>query len=122
MPRANGGREYPSPRGSNVAARENQNTQDLRIDEPPPLPKESPPLGLAVAAAAAPAPAGAVVDAGLPQEATRAGLAPNGGQRRDHHPAYSVPFDGWIRELDGLLEQFCKLGRDGEREAILAIR
>lgn len=121
MPRANGGREYPSSPGTNIAARESQNTQDPRIDEPPPLRKESPPLGLAVAAAA-PAPAGTVVDARLPQEATRAGLAPNGGRRKDHHPAYSVPFDGWIRELDCLLEQFCKLGRDGEREAILAIR
>jgi hypothetical protein len=39
-----------------------------------------------------------------------------------HRPAYSVPFDGWVRELDGLLSQFCKPGRDGEREAILAIR
>jgi hypothetical protein len=33
-----------------------------------------------------------------------------------------VPFDGWTRELDGRLAEFCKRGRDGEREALLAFR
>jgi hypothetical protein len=33
-----------------------------------------------------------------------------------------VPFDGWLRELDEVLVDFCQRGRAGQREAMLAIR
>jgi hypothetical protein len=36
--------------------------------------------------------------------------------------AYSVPFDGWFHELDKVLVNLCQRGRDGERQAIAAIR
>jgi len=103
-----------------MAARENQKPRNPRVEVSPLVQKESPPIGLVVATAIAPVRA-AIADQRLSQQPTRTTTATN-GYRRGRHPAYSVPFDGWIRELDGLLEQFCKRGRDGEREAILAIR
>lgn len=120
MPRADGGKEHPSSPGSNVAARENQKPLNLRVEVSWPAQNEGSSNGLAVATAVAPARA-AVADQRLPQQPVRPTAATN-GQRRDQHPAYSVPFDGWNRELDGVLVEFCKRGRDGEREAILAIR
>ena len=122
MPRANGGKDYPSSPGSNVAARESQNQQDRRIKEPPLTPNESPLISLAVGAAAAPVRGGAVADPRLLQQPTRAGTAANEAQRRAPDPVYSVPFDDWVRDLDDVLADFCKRGRDGEREAMLAIR
>jgi hypothetical protein len=47
---------------------------------------------------------------------------PDDTLRRPHAPLYAVPFDGWFRELDEVLVDFCKRGRDGQREAMLAIR
>lgn len=41
---------------------------------------------------------------------------------RPHARLYAVPFDDWSRELDELLVDFCKRGRDGQREAMRAIR
>ncbi|MCZ2078720.1 MAG: hypothetical protein LC130_27455 [Bryobacterales bacterium] len=120
MPRANGGKEHPSSPGSNVAARENQNPLNLRVEVSRPAQNGGPANGLAVATAVAPAPA-AGAEQRSPEPPARATAATN-GQRRDQHPAYSVPFDGWNHELDGVLREFCKRGRDGEREAILAIR
>lgn len=122
MPRADGGKEHPSSPGSNVAARENQNQQDLRIEEPLPTQNESSPISLAVGAALAPVRAGGVTDPRLLQEPARAKTAQNDGQRRESDPVYSIPFDGWVRELDDVLADFCKRGREGEREAILAIQ
>jgi hypothetical protein len=122
MPRTNGRNEYPSSPGSNVAAREDQNQQGPEIEEPPLAPGERPLVGSAVGAAAAPVPAQEAAVPRSPQQPTRAGTATNGGQRRIPKPVYSVPFDGWIRELDDVLANFCKRGRDGEREAILAIQ
>jgi hypothetical protein len=122
MPRVDGGKEYPSSPGSNVSARENQNHEDLRIEEPPFTRNESPPISLAVGAGAASVPAGGVADPRVLQQRARAETASNDGQRRDPDPVYSIPFDGWVRELDDVLADFCKRGRDGEREAMLAIR
>lgn len=122
MPRANGGKEYPSSPGSNVAAREDQNQQGPAIEEPLLASSESPLVSSAVGAAATPARADEVAEPRLLRQPTRAGAATNGGQRRDPDRAYSVPFDGWVRELDNVLADFCKRGRDGEREAMLAIR
>lgn len=42
--------------------------------------------------------------------------------RRFQATAYAVPFDGWFRELDEVLADCCKRGREGERQAMLAIR
>lgn len=42
--------------------------------------------------------------------------------RRPDTRLYAVPFDGWSRELDEVLVEFCKRGRDGQRDAILAIQ
>jgi len=120
MPSADGGKEHPSSSGSNLAARRNQKPLDQRLEVSRPVQKEGSANGLAVATAVAPAPA-AVTEQGLPEPPTRTTGATN-GQRRGQHPAYSVPFDGWSRELDGRLAEFCKRGREGEREAILAIR
>lgn len=120
MPRADGGKEHPSSPGLSGAARENQKPLNLRVGVPLRGQNGSPVIGLAVATAVAPVPA-KVTDQRLLQPASRATTATN-GQRRDQHPAYSVPFDGWSRELDGVLAEFCKRGRDGEREAIVAIR
>jgi hypothetical protein len=122
MPKANGGKEYPSSPGPNVAARESQNHEDLRIEEPPLTRNESPPISLALGAGAASVPAGGVADLRLLQPAASAKTAPNEGHRRDPDPVYSIPFDGWVRELDDVLTDFCRRGRDGEREAIDAIR
>jgi hypothetical protein len=36
--------------------------------------------------------------------------------------AYTVPFNGWSRELDEVLVDCCKRGRDGERQAMVTIR
>ena len=52
----------------------------------------------------------------------RAGPMPNDTPRRPHTPMYSVPFDAWLRELDEILVDYCKRGRDGERQAMVAIR
>src|SRR5437868_3108813 len=49
------------------------------------------------------------------------GAIPN-DKVRPHAWLYAVPFDRWSRELDELLVNFCKRGRDGQREAMLAIR
>ena len=46
----------------------------------------------------------------------------NDPPRRPNTAAYAVPFDGWSRELDEVLVEYCKRGRDGERQAMLAIR
>jgi hypothetical protein len=93
---------------------------NLRVEVSRPAQNGGPASGLAVATAVAPAPA-ARAEQRSPEPPARATAATN-GQRREQHPAYSVPFDGWNRELDGVLAKFCKRGRDGEREAILAIR
>jgi hypothetical protein len=42
--------------------------------------------------------------------------------RRLHAAVYTVPFDGWYRELDEVLVDCCKRGRDGQRQALVAIR
>jgi hypothetical protein len=122
MPRADGGKQHPSSPGSNVAARENENQQHLRIEEPSPTRHESPPISLAVGAAAAPARSGGVAAPRLLQQPSRAETAPNDCQQRGPDPVYSISFDGWVRELDDVLADFCKRGREGEREAIVAIR
>lgn len=41
--------------------------------------------------------------------------------RRSQATAYALPFDGWFRELDDVLVDCCKRGREGERQAMLAI-
>lgn len=122
MPKAKGGKKYPSFPGSNVVAQENPNQEDPRIAEPPLTRNESLPLGLAVAAATTAVRAGSVAELRLLQRPSRAGTASNDEQRRDPDPLYSIPFDGWVRELDDVLADFCKRGRDGEREAIDATR
>jgi hypothetical protein len=122
MPKANGCKEYPSSPGSNVAARESQIHEDLRIREPLPRQNENPSISLTVGAAAAPVQAGGVPDPRLLQQPARAGTAANDSLRRVPDPVYSIPFDGWVRDLDNVLSDFCKRGRDGEREAIEAIR
>jgi hypothetical protein len=83
--------------------------------------RERSPDGLAVATAITPVQA-RVTDQQLPQQPTRATTASNNGQRGNSHSGYSVPFDGWVRDLDRVLAEFCKRGRYGEREAILAIQ
>src|SRR6266498_727123 len=105
MPRADGSKEHPSSPGSNMAARENQKPRNPRVEVSPLVQKESPPIGLVVATAIAPVRA-AIADQRLSQQPTRTTTATN-GYRRGRHPAYSVPFDGWDRELDGRLAQFC---------------
>jgi hypothetical protein len=124
MPRVGGRKEYPSSSRSSLAARENQDTQDVRIEEPPLAQKESSSgalLNICNTGAAA-AWVGVVADQPLPVEPTRAEPTRNDQQRRSHTPLYSVAFGGWDRELDDLLADFCKRGRDGQREAMLAIR
>jgi hypothetical protein len=120
MPRADGGKEHPSSPGSNVAARENQKPLNRRIEVTRLAQNGGSANGLAAAVAVAHEPV-AVTEQRSTGRPTCATTATN-GQRRDQHPAYSVPFDGWNRELDGVLREFCQRGRDGEREAILAIR
>src|SRR5262245_51388566 len=118
MPRADG-KQHPSSPGSSVAARENQKPQNLPVAV---APNDSPLMGLAVAMPVATSVAPrqvAVADQRLSEQSASATAATN-GQRQDHRPAHSVPFDGWSRELDGVLAEFCKRGRDGERKAILA--
>jgi|SRR5581483_1710912 len=46
----------------------------------------------------------------------------NDPRRRPHATAYTVPFDGWSRELDEVLVDCCKRGRDGERQAMVTVR
>lgn len=50
------------------------------------------------------------------------GPTPDGAPRQTHAALFAVPFDGWIRELDDVLVDFCSRGRAGQREALLAIR
>jgi hypothetical protein len=50
------------------------------------------------------------------------GLVPNDPPRRPHASIYAVPFDGWFRELDEVLIEYCKRGRDGQRQVMVAIR
>ncbi len=57
-----------------------------------------------------------------PRRASRAELRANDPCRRPHAAAYTVPFDGWSRELDEVLVDCCKRGRDGERQAMVTIR
>ena len=42
--------------------------------------------------------------------------------RRSDTRLYALPFDGWSRELDEVLVEFYKRGREGQRDAILAIQ
>ena len=50
------------------------------------------------------------------------GPMPNHTPRQPHAAMYAVPFDGWFRELDEVLVEYCKRGREGERQAMVAIR
>ncbi len=124
MPKASGGQEYPSSSRSNLVARENQDTQDVRIEES--LLARSESLSLAILhtrnTGAAAARVGVVAGQALPVEPTRAEPTRNDQQRRSHTPLYSVAFEGWDRDLDDLLADFCNRGRGGQREAMLAIR
>lgn len=42
--------------------------------------------------------------------------------QRPRISSYTVPFDGWFRELDAILIEYCKRGREGEGQAIAAIQ
>lgn len=46
----------------------------------------------------------------------------NDPPRRPRASIYAVPFDGWLRELDEVLIDDCKRGRDGQRQVMVAIR
>lgn len=122
MPRAKRGKEYPSTPESNAVARENQDTQAPRIEAPPLAQNESSPAALVSGSAAAPGRVNSIAGSRSPVELTRAEPTGNDGQRRSRASSYSVPFDGWLRELDDVLADFCKRGRDGQQEAMLAIR
>jgi hypothetical protein len=119
MPKTDGGREHPYCPGSNVAARENQKPLNRQVELSRLAQIKDSRNGFAAATAATAV--AVVVGQRLPQAPKPTASATN-RLRRDQHPAYAVPFDGWIRELDGILKELCKRGRDGEREAILAIR
>ena len=54
--------------------------------------------------------------------ASTTGPIRNDTLRRTDARLYAVPFDGWSRELDEVLVEFCKRGREGQREAMLAIQ
>lgn len=114
MPRGTPVTEYRFFSGSNRRAPGNEDAQ--RSQAPPrilvgaseearPIQPGTEPVGVAGRAAAL-NPRGRVADDSL---------------RRPHPPLYAVPFDGWCRELDALLVDFCGRGRDGQRQAMLAI-
>ena len=109
MPRANSGKENPSSPGSSVAARGNRPRDDRAAVSPWTHNGRT-----ACGPAVAPEPP----SVRLP----RGGITVTHQGRRDPPRAFTVPFDGWRPEWDGLLKEFCKRGRDGEREAIAAIR
>ncbi len=46
----------------------------------------------------------------------------NDPPQRPHAAAYTVPFASWFRELDEVLVDLCQRGRNGERQAIVAMR
>lgn len=106
MPRADGGKEHPSSPGSSLAVRENQKILNLRVEVSRLTQHEGSPNGLAVATAVASVAAG-VHDQRLPQQPNRATAATN-GQRRNQHPAYSVPFDAHNPRKSGLLTDPCR--------------
>src|SRR4030095_13282425 len=54
--------------------------------------------------------------------ASATGPMRNDTRARPDTRLYAVPFDGWSRELDEVLVEFCKRGRDGQRDAILTIQ
>jgi len=118
MPRAHGNKEHPSSPGLNVARRDNLKPSHLRIEVDRSAQNASPSINSAAATAAAPAPT-TVGKHRLPQQPVRAERVTYDAYRR---AAYTAPFDGWVRELDDVVAEFCKRGRDGEREAIIEIR
>src|SRR5688500_1821658 len=99
MPRANGGKQYPSLPGSHIAARENDDVQKPGTDELQPAPNERLPIHLTVAAATPPFNLGFGRRSVISSRTTRAGPVINDARQRDSDPIYSVPFDGWVREL-----------------------
>jgi hypothetical protein len=101
-----------------VAARESLKPRSLQVDVHASARNASPSAASRSAAAVAPVPT-TVGGQRSPQQAARTASAGNNEHRRT---AYTVPFDCWIPELDDVLAEFCKRGRDGEREAIVAIR
>jgi len=117
MPGSNGRNERHSFSGPNVRTWEDKDAQ--RAQENPLARKETSSGNVAVRA-------GVVGTAGRAVQhkpvVTATGPMPDGAPRQTHAALFAVPFDGWIRELDEVLVDFCSRGRAGQREAILAIR
>lgn len=120
MPRTHAAKEHPSFPELKIPTRENQDPQASQIGKPPPA-RDQAPHGLR-ASGAATALSRAAANSGLLGRPTR--VKPKGDQRgqEPRDAVDAVPCDGWRRELDDVIVNFCKRGRQGQREAILAIR
>lgn len=122
MPGSNGSREHASFFGSQSEARENRELRGRGTGETPVAREGIRTEDLAVGACGSPAQlAGRATQR---SSAALGGTGPAGsnGVRRPYDSPYCIPFDGWRRGLDEVLVAFCRRGREGEREAILAIR
>ena len=118
MPRGYGSKECPSFSGRDSRAGRSRNIQNLRVEEPA-LTRERSFTGVQA------------IDTGVNHErgaigrATQRWPVARGADetlRQDHRSSNAGGFDGWFRELDQVLVDFCRRGRDGQREAMLAIR
>ncbi len=118
MPESNGRNERRSFSGPNVRAWEDEDTQ--RTQQHSLAHREMPSGDVAVKAGIfAVGTAGRTV---LHKPVVTTGPMPDDSPRQTHATLYAVPFDGWLRELDEVLVDFCSRGRAGQREAMLAIR
>ena len=122
MPGSNGRRERCPFSGPNVRAWEDKDTQ--RTPEHPPAHKGTS-FGIFAVKARMPGISPAAITGHHDQHkpvVSATGPTHDDAPRRPQALLYAVPFDGWLRELDEVLVDFCSRGRDGQREAIRAIR